>query len=283
MGLFDFFKKDDDKLFEETNFDLMPKAKPATKQSHVQDMSIISKPKEVIDNNLVKENVPASQLNAEKGPMVGLGKDKDDKTDKKPDAADEDIKSAFYGHLKKHVIRPKKNVIIFGVENSFKVIEYRETVSKIISKIMDENKDSIFSVFRMGYLPKYFGLLPYDMLQKSGVKERLLKGFEESDKKTNIYEVLKYIKYIINSHKTAINSVEIAEQTYEITGYNIVFIGTANFENTTNELSSEILKELKSDEKIKSIKYFCIDDKNTINAAAIGFPIIGHIESNFYK
>ena len=45
---------------------------------------------------------------------------------------------------------------------------------------------------------------------------------------------------------------------------------------------SSYLKELKELKAFKGIKYFCIKDSDAIKVAALGFPVIGHIISDFY-
>jgi len=177
----------------------------------------------------------------------------------------------------------KKNVITLVVENTSNVREYKQTVLKIISKIINDNKEDLFSIYRVGFQPKHFGIIGAEVIEKNNILNELLIDTDDPDTESLLYEVLKHVKFKINTDKTQFNKMEMDDQKYEIVGYSIILIGVANFHDSTNELSSEILKELKSNKKIKTIKYFCIDDKSAINAATIGFPVIGHIEANFYK
>ena len=68
---------------------------------------------------------------------------------------------------------------------------------------------------------------------------------------------------------------------YRISEMNAVFIGTGA--HTDLDKARKALNSLLATNSIKSIKYFCVKDTDTINAALLGFPLIGHIESNFYK
>lgn len=272
MGIWDIFKRDDDKQYRDD-------------EKNVKIPSRVKKNYEKIDEGELLLRLDLSKgdheelVNKEEQAVSGESKQNIEKKEK----SDEQSLGVLGRGYTRYVPRIKKNIIILAIENTSKVREYKEIVLKIISKIIEDNKDSMFAIFRMGCHPKYFGILPYDIIQKNQIKERVLKETDEQDKSGFLYEVLKYVKHIINKNKISFNRIEVEDIEYEITGYNIVFLGTANFESSTNELSAEILKELKSNKKINSIKYFCIDDKNTINAASIGFPLIGHIESNFYK
>ena len=232
----------------------------------------INEPDELIKKPSEIKNVNSAEVHGEKQKEKSLLDKIDERDDK-----------YMYWLRERRNPGEKKNIITMVIEDTSKVRKYKETVTKIISKIINDNKEDLFSIYRVGFNPKHFGIINSENIEKNNIVEQLLVDNDEPDTASLLHEVLKHIKFKINNDKTQFNKMEIADKKYEITGYSIIFIGIANFHDSTNEISSEILKEFKSNKMIKTIKYFCIDDISAINAAAIGFPVIGHIEANFYK
>ena len=178
----------------------------------------------------------------------------------------------------------KRNLIILAVENTSKVNLYRNVVLKLVSKIISDNKQDLFLILKLSNQNKYFDLLSTEDLKNANLPECLLSVDNAScqvklaDALTHIYN---FSKPLLKSFAT----ISYNNLIYEINDIRIIFIGTGSKDANTNDEkeASEILHKLCESKEVKTIKYFCINDEDAIGAASIGFPIIGHIESNFYK
>lgn len=97
----------------------------------------------------------------------------------------------------------------------------------------------------------------------------------------NLPEALEHINSQINGSCTSFAGFIFKSKKYRINSISVILVGTGatdDIEKTRSELN-----KIKSSKKLKGIKYFCINDSQVVDLASMGFPVIGHIESNFYK
>ena len=178
--------------------------------------------------------------------------------------------------------KPKKDVIIFAIENTPMVVEHKDKILNLIKKIANDNEKCFFMFLRMGNNKKYFDILNYESIQKDNIFDTLFIGDDEEKANVDYQEVLKHINDFLIS---TIVDLEYKNKKYEIQNYNIIFIGTGEYEDVevTKSESLNLMKRITSRSKVKTVKYFCINDNQTINVAALGFSVIGHIVTDFYQ
>lgn len=201
-----------------------------------------------------------------------------------PSAYDDDKWSRPFSAPKPAI--KKKNVIMIVLENTLVVREHKKEILALIKKIVSDNAESFFVFLRTGSDKKYFELMDFDKLEKEKVIDELFPDSFDVSEKVQLSDVLKHIHSTLEEQYSKFSILRYENKTYDIEANSIIFIGTAAYENT-EEAKKEILKEMKfitsEKKRIKTIKYFCIIDKNTINAAMLGFPVIGHLITDFYR
>ena len=176
----------------------------------------------------------------------------------------------------------KRNIIILAIENTAKVNDYRDEVLRLVKKIIDDNKTSLFLFLRLGNNSKYFEVLDAEKLKVENLPECLLETNSSTSEEVNLVDALNHICEFSKSFDGFSNFLKYNNISYHIEDLRIIFIGTGS-NNADNVQSSNLLEALRTSKNVKAIKYFCIKDEDAIQAASNGFPIIGHIESNFYK
>lgn len=188
--------------------------------------------------------------------------------------------------VKKSVLTPvykeKKDVIIFVVENTFMVNEYKNEILRLINKIVEDNKECFFLFLRTGNHKQYFEVSDYQSIMKDNLLENLLISAEE-DCAVDYLDVLKHIDSFLS---TCIMGIfEYNHKKYDIQNNSIIFMGTGDchHEEYSKKESMRLIKRINSRIKVKTIKYFCMEDSQTLKAATLGFPVIGHIVTDFYK
>ncbi len=175
----------------------------------------------------------------------------------------------------------KRGIIILVVENTPKVNSYRNEVLRLANKIIEDNKSEFFLFLKNGSEGEFFNTLSYDELKSEGFPERLLFSNNCSqfvNLSSSFIHIYNFIKKYLGSYKLVPHN----GKSYTIDNARIIFIGTG-IDDTNADYSRRLLRLMRDNKCVKTIKYFCIKDEDAINAAKIGFPIIGHIESNFYK
>lgn len=179
-----------------------------------------------------------------------------------------------------------KDAIVLVIENSIWTREFKNQILQLAKKIIDSNQDCFFLLMRMGDDKKILDVVDYETLEQISP---LSDWFTEGS--TSDCDYLGILNTLEEFYKSSISFFEYFDTTqqidkkYLIQDINIVFFGSGNInlDKETKKKCIESLKYLKSRMKIKSIKYFCTLDKQTINPANLGFPVIGHIETDFYK
>lgn len=177
--------------------------------------------------------------------------------------------------------KENKDVVIIVVDNVSEVYEYQKEVVGLVNKITQSNKDSFFMVLRLGNDKKFFDVLNYEKLETEKVLDNLL-----TESKTEVdVDYLEALKHIEAFYNGTVFDFEYNDKKYDIKNIRILFVGTAQpvSDDKVKKDISKTLKELKQMGRIKAIKYFCMEDKQTFNAAKIGMPVIGHIQTDFYK
>ncbi len=179
----------------------------------------------------------------------------------------------------------KKTIIAIAVENTVKACQYNNEILKLINKVVEDNKNALFLFIRMEQQNKYFELLEYNDLKAHSLPDCLLSLSSSSTKQIKLSDALTYICDYALLPKSKLNhTLTFKNKKFEVDNFKAIFIGTGAKDSDPSEtkLASEFLQLLCESKNVKAIKYFCTKDEDTINAALIGFPVIGHIESNFY-
>lgn len=182
----------------------------------------------------------------------------------------------------------EKNVIIFAFENSDKVNSHKAEILQLVKKIVQDNASALFLFMRLGKNKRFFGIMNSETIDKGKIIDDLLfvdKVEEDKDKddKVNYKEALNHINDFLDLVK--FGALEYKEKKYDIPSVRTIFVGTAEYGGDADSKAeiSKLIGSIKASKKAKILKYFCMEDKETINAARLGFPVIGHIVSDFYK
>jgi hypothetical protein len=176
----------------------------------------------------------------------------------------------------------KRSVIILVVESSPETLEYQTEFARLIGKIVADNSNTFFKLIRYGNSPYISKLTLGEKLQPAELVTTLLTSNHNAETCFDIYNILISIETFVKNYITFGKTFEFNLKPYMLEDARIVFIGTGKVSDYGDNYRA-VLKNLCENAKIKTVKYFCPKDEHTIKAAAIGFPIIGHIESNFYK
>ena len=176
----------------------------------------------------------------------------------------------------------KRSVIILVVECSEDTVAYKNEITRLINKIVQDNKDEFFMFIRFGNATKYSELVKGDTLKDKDVILPLLTIDPKAESKFDIYATLTHINSFIKDYLTLYKTFDVDLKQYMLEEARIIFIGTAKTDESKHN-PHILLRTITKTKKVKAVKYFCLKDLHTIKAAALGFPVIGHIESNFYK
>lgn len=180
------------------------------------------------------------------------------------------------------IVYEKTGAIIFVVENTINTITYREEIMRLVNKIIEDNTTSMFMFMKLASESNFSKLLCYDEINTTGFPNTLLSENDVITTTCNLDDVLISINKFVKDTAGFKSLVDIGEKRYILSDMRIIFIGTGEQLSCT-DVSSNILHTLCSNKNVKTIKFFCMKDVNAIHIAAMGFPVIGHIESNFYK
>jgi len=185
----------------------------------------------------------------------------------------------------KYMRREKKNIITFVLENTAKVREHKDEILRIIKKIVGDNHSSLFLFLQSGSNKKFFDVMDFETFNNDKILESLFSSDNPDDEKVDLEEVLKHLNTFLDSQKTSFGVLEYKEKKYDVENNSIIFIGTAAYDEKINSKKEivELMSSIKAKRSVKTIKYFCMEDRETINAAMLGFPVIGHIVADFYK
>jgi len=175
-------------------------------------------------------------------------------------------------------------LIVVAVENTREVCEYYTDITSLLKKIVSDNKDSFFLFLRMGENQKYFDILHHDKLKENNLPEGILSNKVEHDVSVRLADALSHIYENIKTKPLAPLRFKHNEKDYEISSSKIIVIGSGKIDSISSDQrqACEFVKSICDIKSVKAFKYFCLKDRNAINAAKIGFPEIGHIDYTFY-
>ena len=262
-------------------------------QNNVKPVKTATIPNEVAKEN-VKTEVEKVDVLKEKTETISTEKDdnkpvaihvRDMKNMKDDIEVKEDSKKPNSFVFSRPIYREKKSIIIFAIENTAKVRDHKNEILRLTKKIVQDNSTSLFLFLRVGNNKKFFDILDSEEFEKEKIVDNLFLEDGTNETKVDFAEVLNHIDKFLSSLRAELGIYEYKEKKYDIENSSIIFVGTADYDGD-NDSKKEILNlmsSIRANKKIKTIKYFCMEDKETINAAMLGFPVVGHIVSDFYK
>lgn len=177
---------------------------------------------------------------------------------------------------------PEKEVFAFIVENSEATFGRRENIINIISQIVERKKDAIFLFVRVGNNQKTFLPMDYSCVKTKNVIDSLVTE-SETDELPSLASALFYLSNNLNVFANDTFSFNMTK--YKLSSCSIVCVGTGSysFAEDSHRIVASCITKLQSISKLKTFKYFCIKDSDAIRVASLGFPVIGHIISDFYE
>lgn len=176
----------------------------------------------------------------------------------------------------------EKDVLAFVVENSSDTLKQKERIIDIISQMVEKKKDAIFLFVKVGNGQTPFSPMDYESVKKKDVFSSLIAESEENE----LPNLASALFYLVNNLKVfSSDTFSFAKAKYKLGNCSIVCIGTgACVQNEdTLKIVSSCITNLKNISKLKAFKYFCLKDSDAIRVSALGFPVIGHILSDFYE
>ena len=177
----------------------------------------------------------------------------------------------------------KQNVIIFVLENRHEVSARKNEIIGLLKRIVDKNNTSLFWFLKLGNDEEFYDILDYSDINKKEILENMLSAQDKNEAKVDMEKALTTINDFFHALTLKLGNFEFKEKKYDIQNISIIFIGTADYDLKSKKEIIHKFRLIKKFGRIKTIKYFCMEDKETVNAAMLGFPVIGHIESDFYK
>lgn len=184
----------------------------------------------------------------------------------------------YYGKTYNPVKRKeKKNIIAIAIENSSTVYEHKNEVLSVIDKITSNNKNCLFKILNYGSTKSFSDVCLYDNIKTSKSLENVLIT-NNDNYDCGIKEALSESLGIAKKDSKKIPF----SNDFELSDVSIVFIGSGKVNSSEIKDARDIINKI-LDTKVKSLKYFCIHDTETVPMAALGFPIVGHLISDFYK
>lgn len=189
------------------------------------------------------------------------------------------VKKSFYWQPIAPKI-PEKDVLAFVIENSNDTFKQKESIINIISQTVEKKKDAIFLFVKVGNGQIPFSPMDYDTVKKKDIFSSLITETVENE----LPNLASALFYLVNNLKVfAADTFSFAKTKYKLGNCSIVCIGTgACVQNEdTIKIVSSCISKLQNISKLKAFKYFCIKDSDAIRVSALGFPVIGHILSDF--
>lgn len=176
----------------------------------------------------------------------------------------------------------ERDVVAFVVENSNDTLEQKESIVNIISQTVERKKDAIFLFIKVGNEQTPFSPMDYSTVKEKNIIPALIVK-SEGNELPNLASALFYL--VNNLNVFAADTFSFHNTNYKLKNCSIVCIGTgACIQNDSSaEIVSSCISKLQKISKLKAFKYFCIKDSDAIRVSALGFPVIGHIVSNFYE
>lgn len=177
---------------------------------------------------------------------------------------------------------PEKEVFAFVIENSSHTFNQAENILNIVSQTVEKKKEAIFLFIKVGNEQTPFTPMDYNSVKEKNIISSLLSP-SKVDNSPNLASAL---FYLLNNMNVFASDTFLFDQTkYKLASCSIVCIGTGSCLQTEESLKiiSSCIARLQNISKLKTFKYFCIKDSDAIRVSSLGFPVIGHIISNFYE
>ena len=177
---------------------------------------------------------------------------------------------------------PERDVFAFVVENSNDTFKQKEKIINIISQTVEKKKDAIFLFVRAGNEQTAFSPMDYNSVKVKNIISSLITTSNDN-KAPNLASALFYI--VNNLNIFSADTFSFGKTKYKLGNCSIVCIGTGACIQTedSSQITSSCISKLQNMSKLKAFKYFCIKDSDAIRVSAMGFPVIGHIISDFYE
>lgn len=168
--------------------------------------------------------------------------------------------------------RIKKELVVLLLEDNKEVAKYNQSILKIY-KTLTLNK--LVYIIKYNKEIKYSRILIPDLLADESIS-----CSSESINDSCLYDVLSKMKNIINFYLN--NDIEREKEIYTIDSIELIGVGTCtdNCSMSDQEKSIQDFNLAISNNKIKT-KYFCLTEKNLINAAELGFHSIMAMERKY--
>jgi len=177
---------------------------------------------------------------------------------------------------------PEKDVFAFIVENSKDTFNQKQRIIDIVSQIVESKKDAIFLFVKVGTDQTPFSPMDYNSVKEKNIVSSLISESQENTL-PNLASALFYLVNNLNVFSS--DTFTFSKKKYKLGNCSIVCIGTGSCIQNEDSLRivSSCISKLQKISKLKTFKYFCIADSDAINVSALGFPVIGHIISDFYE
>lgn len=179
----------------------------------------------------------------------------------------------------KFVRKEKKDIVVFVIENSLYTECYSKEIEAITKRIFDSNKESLFMILKVGDGKHFFDIFDYELLNQSGVLSGM---FQKSQ--AAIVDYAEALEHILKFYTEILLEYEYKDKKYDIQNLSYIFIGSGKTYSDVETIKkvSKLVADVKSKKKTKTIKYFCMSDIQAIDVAKLGFPVIGHMDKDFY-
>ena len=175
----------------------------------------------------------------------------------------------------------QKDIIVFIVENTPSTSARKNIITGILKQLSTNQKTSLFLLVKVGKTNVYSELMDLDTISKSNLLVNLFDDNVSSDQ-TDLASALQHVKNTLSP--MIINKFTFKECTFIASSFSFVCIGSGSAVDTedSKDTIASCIKAFTKWHKTRNLKYLCVHDYETIKAAALGFPDIKHIVSNFY-
>ena len=177
----------------------------------------------------------------------------------------------------------KKTVIFFVIEDTVDVKKYANQINAITKRIIKENDSELFSFMVPNGKDTQINLLSASLIERDKTVESILKSDDKTEISVKLLDPLRNIAYFLEYVKKSFGKIYRGKSEFYVEKCKIIFIGTGEYEKNLQQDVTELIKFINNQTLVKTMKYFCMKDSQTVNAAKLGFPVIGHIEYDFYK
>lgn len=188
----------------------------------------------------------------------------------------------FYEIIRKPIYK-SLNLAFILVEENFEMNEKSKEIKEIISNMLNNRKDAAFILISYGADIKIYDILTSNSINKESTIGKIV-SFVNTCKDVDLLAAIGYVLQFIENVKCNDDLLEVNAEKFKINSFNVITIGTGKSNGILID-KNEIMKiiDILSNKYSVNMKYFCINDVETVEAAKLGFGLIGHINSNFYS